>query len=148
LDENSLTTFCRCDGRAKGIAREHQNGFFMRLRMNYSKGCSRRRLTQRVSIDPNLGQSVTISLSECKDIFVRVTRGVSGIPSIYAGMQFSTADLRCGNGGASCHLRILPRSDSNSPALCTRLASDLSQARPKYVFVPYRELAYVTRPHE
>jgi hypothetical protein len=27
LDENSLTTICRCDGRAKGIAREHQNGF-------------------------------------------------------------------------------------------------------------------------
>jgi len=27
-DEKSLTTFCRCDGRAKGIAREHQNGFY------------------------------------------------------------------------------------------------------------------------
>jgi len=27
LDEKSLTTFCRCDERAKGIAREHQNGF-------------------------------------------------------------------------------------------------------------------------
>ena len=27
LDEKSLTTFCRCDGRAKGIAREHQHGF-------------------------------------------------------------------------------------------------------------------------
>ncbi len=31
LDEKSLTTFCRCDGRAKGIAREHQNGFFLDL---------------------------------------------------------------------------------------------------------------------
>jgi len=28
------------------------------------------------------------------------------------------------------------------------LASGLSRARQKYVFVPYRELAYVTRPHE
>jgi hypothetical protein len=112
--------------------------------MNYSKQCSRWRFPQRLSIDPNLSWSVTISLSECKDIFVGVTHGVSGIPSIYAGMQFSTADLRCGNGVVSCHLRILPRSDSNSPALCTRIASDLSQARPKYVFVPYRELAYVT----
>ncbi len=27
LDEKSLCTFCHCDGRAKGIAREHQNGF-------------------------------------------------------------------------------------------------------------------------
>ena len=27
LDEKSLTTFCCCDGRAKGFAREHQNGF-------------------------------------------------------------------------------------------------------------------------
>jgi hypothetical protein len=26
LDEKSLTTFCHCDGRAKGIAKEHQNG--------------------------------------------------------------------------------------------------------------------------
>jgi hypothetical protein len=63
---------------------------FMRLRMNYSKRCSRRRFPQRVSIDPNLSRSVTISLSECKDIFVGVTRGVSSIPSVYAGMQFST----------------------------------------------------------
>jgi len=28
LDKKSLTTFCRYDGRAKGIAREHQNGFY------------------------------------------------------------------------------------------------------------------------
>ena len=28
LDEKSLTIFYRCDGRAKGIAREHQNGFY------------------------------------------------------------------------------------------------------------------------
>jgi len=26
--KKSLTTFCRCDGRAKGIAREHHNGFY------------------------------------------------------------------------------------------------------------------------
>ena len=31
----------------------------------------------------------------------------------------TTADLRCGNGVASRHLRILPRSDSNSLALYT-----------------------------
>ncbi len=36
----------------------------------------------------------------------------------------------------------------SSLALGTRLASGLSRARQKYVFVPYRELAYVTRPHE
>jgi len=37
----------------------------------------------------------------------------------------------------------MPRSDSSSLALDTRLASGLSRARQKYVFVPYRELAYV-----
>ena len=98
----------------------------MRLRMNYSKRCSRRRFPQRVSIDPNLGRSVTISLSECKDIFVGVTRRVSGIPSVYVGMQFSSADLRCGNGVASSHLRILPRSDSSSLALAGRAQSTYS----------------------
>ncbi len=35
-----------------------------------------------------------------------------------------------------------------SLALGTRLASGLGRARQKYVFVPYRELAYVTCPHE
>ena len=34
---------------------------FMRLRMNYSKRCSRWRFPQRVSIDPDLSRSVTIS---------------------------------------------------------------------------------------
>jgi len=91
----------------------------MRLKMNYSNRCSWWRFPQRVSIDPNLSRSVTISLPECKDIFVGVTRGVSGIPSVYTGMQFSTANLRCGNGVASRHLRILPRSDSSSLALYT-----------------------------
>jgi hypothetical protein len=38
----------------------------------------------------------------------------------------------------------MPRSDFNSLALGTRLASGLGRARQKYVFVPYRELAYVT----
>jgi len=28
LDEKSLTTFCRYDGRVKGIAREHQHEFY------------------------------------------------------------------------------------------------------------------------
>jgi len=37
----------------------------------------------------------------------------------------------------------MPRSDSSSLALGTRLASGLSRARQKYVFVPYRELAYI-----
>ncbi len=35
-------------------------------------------------------------------------------------------------------------SDFNSLALGTRLASGLGRARQKYVFVPYRELAYVS----
>ena len=38
----------------------------------------------------------------------------------------------------------MPRSDSSSLALGTRLASGLSRVCQKYVFVPYRELAYVT----
>jgi len=38
----------------------------------------------------------------------------------------------------------MPRSDSSSLALGTRLVSGLSRARQKYVFVPYRELAYIT----
>ncbi len=42
----------------------------------------------------------------------------------------------------------MPRSDFNSLALGTRWASGLGQALQKYVFVPYRELAYVTCPHE
>ena len=37
----------------------------------------------------------------------------------------------------------MPRSDFNSLALGTRLASGLGRACQKYVFVPYRELAYV-----
>jgi len=44
----------------------------MRLKMNYSKRCSQWRFPLRVSIDPNLSRSVTISLLECKDIFVGV----------------------------------------------------------------------------
>ncbi len=38
----------------------------------------------------------------------------------------------------------MPRSDFNSLALGTRLASGLGRGRQKYVFVPYRELAYVS----
>ncbi len=41
----------------------------------------------------------------------------------------------------------MPRSDFNSLALVTRRASGLGQARQKYVFVPYRELAYVNAIH-
>ena len=100
----------------------------MRLRMNYSKRCSRWRFPQRVTIDPNLSRTVTISLSECKDIFVGVMGGVSGTPSVYAGMQFSTAELQCGNRVASHHLRILLRSDSNSLALYTSSVWPLSGA--------------------
>jgi hypothetical protein len=37
----------------------------------------------------------------------------------------------------------MPRSDFNSLALGTHLASGLGPARQKYVFVPYRDLAYV-----
>ncbi len=37
----------------------------------------------------------------------------------------------------------MPRPDFNSLALGTRLASGLGRAHQKYVFVPYRELAYV-----
>ena len=37
LDEKSLTTFVVVMGGRKGFAREHQNGFFMRLKMNSSK---------------------------------------------------------------------------------------------------------------
>jgi hypothetical protein len=39
----------------------------------------------------------------------------------------------------------MPRSDFNSLALGTRLASGLGRSRQKYVFVPYRDLAYVTK---
>jgi hypothetical protein len=40
----------------------------------------------------------------------------------------------------------MPRSDFNGLALGTRLASGLGRARQKYVFVPYRDLAYAIIP--
>jgi len=50
LDEKSVTTFVVVMGGRKGLL-ESTKMDFMRLRMNYSKQCSRRRFPQRVSIN-------------------------------------------------------------------------------------------------
>ena len=72
------------------------------------------------------------------------------IPSVYGGMQSSTAVLRKGDGVAGMPRHPDDVSYATSPSLTfdTRLASGLSWAHPKYVFVRYRDLACVTRPHE
>ncbi len=57
----------------------------MRLKMNYSKRCSWRRSPPRVSI--------ALNIYLCRS----VTRGVSGIPSVDAGMKSSNAVLRKGD---------------------------------------------------
>jgi len=66
LDEKSFDYVCVVVGEWKGFAREHQKVFFMRLKMNYSKRCSRRRVPQRVSIDP-IG-SWRVGLSDTKHV--------------------------------------------------------------------------------
>ena len=83
-----------------------------------------------------------------------MTRGVSDIPSIYAGMQSSTAVLRKGDDVADTPRHPDGVAYATSPSnearrvvrltFDTRLASGLGRACQKYVFVPYRELAYVT----
>jgi len=82
-----------------------------------------------------------ISLSECDARSVQYTKRLRGNAVLYCSPAMWQ------QRGESPP-QDMPRSDSSSLALGTRLASGLSQARPKYVFVPYRELAYVTRPHE
>jgi hypothetical protein len=102
----------------------------MRLRMNYSKWYSCWGLSPRVSINPN--GSWCVGLSDTKHV-----RRTCKICS-------STIWQWCGESPP----QDMPRSDFNGLALGTRLASGLGRARQKYVFVPYRDLAYVTRPHE
>jgi hypothetical protein len=44
----------------------------------------------------------------CSEYLSRsVTRGVSGIPSVYTGMQSSTAVLRKGNDVQVCHVTLM-----------------------------------------
>jgi hypothetical protein len=83
-----VTTFCVVVGRQKGFAREHQNGFFMRLR-NESK-------LMMLSVEIST-ESIYWSEYLCRSGCV----GVSNVPSAYAGMQSSTAVLRYGNDVAS-----------------------------------------------
>jgi len=69
---------------------------FMRLRMNYSKRCSRRRFPQRVSIDPT--GSWRVGLSDTKHV-CRNAQSCIGTcsPALWQW---------CGNDVASRHLRI------------------------------------------
>jgi len=69
---------------------------FMRLRMNYSKRCSRRRFPQRVSIDPT--RSWRVGLSDTKHV-CRNAQSCIGTcsPALWRW---------CGNDVASRHLRI------------------------------------------
>ncbi len=94
--------------------------------MNYSKWCSRWGLSTRVSIDPTRSWHGSLSNN-------RHVRRTCKICS-------STMWQWCGDWPP----QDMPRSDFNSLALGTRQASGLGRARQKYVFVPYRELAYVT----
>ena len=98
--------------------------------MNYSKWYSCWGLSPRVSIDPN--GSWRGGLSDTKHVR-RTCKICSSTIWQWRG-ESPPQDM--------------PRSDLNGLALGTRLASGLSWARQKYVFVPYRELAYITRPHE
>ncbi len=77
---------------------------------------------------------------------VEVTPVVAGRTKVsdYAGMQSSTAVLHDGDDVASCHLRIRRGLTSMVWPFDTHLASGLCQVRPKYVFVRYRDLAYVS----
>jgi hypothetical protein len=106
---------------------------FMRLQMNYSKRCSRWRFPQRVSIAPNI--LVGVWRAECPVYQVSTRECSSLLQSCDMAMMWRVAT----SGYAEVWL-------STSLALGTRLASGLSRARQKYVFVPYRELAYVKVP--
>ena len=99
LDEKSLTTFLLLNGRAKGSGAVHLKWKLWDLKTT-------QKWTESINHSQYLSRSDTISLSECEDIFVRVTPGVSGIPSIYAGMRgrwcgrYATSPWWCG----VCHV--------------------------------------------
>ncbi len=93
--------------------------------MNYSKWCSRWGLSTRVSIDRNGSWRV----------------GLSDTGHVRRTCKICSSTMWQWRGDSPP--QDMPRSDLNSLALGTRLASGLGRARQKYVFVSYRELAYV-----
>ncbi len=93
--------------------------------MNYSKWCSRWGLSTRVSIDPT-----------------RSWRGgLSDTGHVRRTCKICSSTMWQWRGDSPP--QDMPRSDFNSLALGTRQASGLGWACQKYLFVPYRELAYV-----
>ncbi len=128
-------------GGWKGFAREHQHGFLWDLewtKLNDALGGDFHREYLLLQV----------SWSECDDIFVGVWRAECQI------YQASTRE--CSPLLQSCARAMMWQVATSgyakvwlsSLAFDTRLASGLGQAHPKYVFVRYRDLAYVTRPHE
>ena len=106
--------------------------------------------TESIYCSEYLSRSVTISLSECDAQSVRYTKRLRGNAVLYCSPAqgqwcgwYATSPWWCGVS----HVTFW-RGSTSRLTFDTRLASGLGRARQKYVFVPYRELAYVTHPHE
>ncbi len=98
--------------------------------MNYSKWYSCWGLSPRVSIDPN---------GSCRG-------GLSNTKHVRRTCKICSSMMWQWRGKSPP--QDMPRSDFNGLALGTRLVSCLGGAHQKYIYVPYRDLAYVTCPHE